>query len=224
MQEYKKRFIDLMTRSQVLKFGNFTLKSGRESPFFFNAGEFVTGKALLTISRFYAQIIRDKFRDYTVLFGPAYKGIPLATATSVTLYEFYGIDVKYTCNRKEEKDHGSDKGNLLGYTPQNTDKIIIIEDVTTSGASIAETLPIIKAVAPESKILGEIVMLDRQEKAQDSDISALKAIESKYGFPVTPIVTMDEVIDALYTNGDKKIITEDIKKRLDDYYSKWGAR
>lgn len=223
MQEYKKNFIDFMIKSQALKFGEFTLKSGRTSPFFFNAGCFVTGSQLLTLARFYAQLIRDKFRDYTVLFGPAYKGIPIATAISITLFEYYGLDIKYSCNRKEQKDHGADKGSILGYVPQNTDKIIIVEDVTTSGASIEETLPIIKSLAPNSKVLGEVIMLDRQEKSPDSQTSAIKAIEEKYGFPVIPIITMSDVIDALYTNGNKKIITDDIKLQLDNYYKQWGV-
>lgn len=228
MEQYKKDFIDFMVECNVLKFGSFTLKSGRQSPFFMNAGAYVTGKQLLKLGEFYAKAIHDNFGDdFDVFFGPAYKGIPLAVVTSVAYYNLYGKEVKYCSDRKEEKDHGADKGSLLGYKIQDGDRVIIIEDVTTSGKSIEETYPKIKAQETKEdaiKIVGEIVSLNRMERAPDTTKAALDVITQKYGFPARAIVSMDDVIEYLYTNGDKKIITDQIKKELDSYYEKYGAK
>lgn len=227
MEQYKKDFIDFMVECNVLKFGSFTLKSGRQSPFFMNAGAYITGKQLLKLGEFYAKAIHDNFGDdFDVFFGPAYKGIPLAVVTSVAYYNLYGKEVKYCSDRKEEKDHGADKGSLLGYKIQDGDRVIIIEDVTTSGKSIEETYPKIKAQETKEgaiKIVGEIVSLNRMERAPDTTKAALDVITQKYGFPARAIVSMDDVIEYLYTNGDKKIITDQIKKELDSYYEKYGA-
>ena len=228
MEQYKKDFIDFMLECQVLKFGSFTLKSGRQSPFFMNAGAYITGSQLFRLGKFYAQAIHNNFGDdFDVFFGPAYKGIPLAVATSIAYYELYGKEVKYCCDRKEEKDHGADKGSILGYKIKDGDRVIIIEDVTTSGKSIEEVYPKIRAqetVSGGIKIVGEIVSLNRMERAPDSNKSALEVISEKYNFKTTAIVTMDEVMDALYTNGDKKVITEELKKQLDEYYAQWGVK
>lgn len=228
MEQYKKEFIDFMVECNVLKFGSFTLKSGRQSPFFMNAGAYVTGSQLAQLGEFYAKAIHTNFGDdFDVFFGPAYKGIPLAVTTAIAYSRLYGKEVKYCSDRKEEKDHGADKGSLLGYKIKDGDRVIIIEDVTTSGKSIEETYPKIKAqeTVPDSiKIVGEIVSLNRMEKAADSTKSALETITEKYGFPATSIVTMNDVIEALYTNGDKKIITDEIKKSLDEYYELYGAK
>lgn len=228
MEQYKKEFIDFMVQSQVLKFGSFTLKSGRQSPFFMNAGAYVTGSQLKKLGEYYAKAIHDKFGDdIDVFFGPAYKGIPLAVTTAIAFSELYGKDIKYCCDRKEEKDHGADKGAILGYKIKDGDRVVIIEDVTTSGKSIEEVYPKIKALetVPGSiKIVGEIVSLNRLERAPDSTKSALEVISETYGFDTTAIVSMDDVVEALYTNGDKKIITEEIKKQLDEYYAQWGCK
>ena len=228
MEDYKKEFIDFMLECKVLKFGSFTLKSGRQSPFFMNAGGYVTGGQLAQLGKYYAKAIHDNFGDdFDVLFGPAYKGIPLAVVTAVAYSELYGKEVKYCCDRKEEKDHGADKGGILGYKIQDGDRVVIIEDVTTSGKSIEEVYPKIKALETKKggiTIVGEIVSLDRREKAPDSSISALESISQKYGFPARAIVSMDEVIEALYTKGNKEVITEEIKKELDLYYQQWGAK
>ena len=228
MEQYKKEFIDFMLECQVLKFGSFTLKSGRQSPFFMNAGAYVTGSQLKRLGEYYAKAIHDNFGDdIDVFFGPAYKGIPLAVVTAVAYSELYGKEIKYCCDRKEEKDHGADKGALLGYKIKDGDRVVIIEDVTTSGKSIEETYPKIKAQETTEggiKIVGEIVSLDRRERAPDATKSALETITEKYGFPAKAIVSMDEVIDALYTNGDKTVITDDIKKEIDSYYAEWGAK
>ena len=140
MEQYKKDFIDFMVECNVLKFGSFTLKSGRKSPFFMNAGAYTTGNQLARLGEFYAKAIHDNFGDnFDVLFGPAYKGIPLAVATAIAYHNLYEKEIKYCSDRKEEKDHGADKGSLLGYKIQDGDRVVIIEDVTTSGKSIEET-------------------------------------------------------------------------------------
>ena len=227
MEQYKKEFIDFMVECEVLKFGSFVLKSGRKSPFFMNAGAYITGSQLFRLGGFYANSIHDNFgEDFDVLFGPAYKGIPLAVATAIAYSRMYGKEVKYCSDRKEEKDHGADKGALLGYKIKDGDRVVIIEDVTTSGKSIEETYPKIKAQETKPgaiKIVGEIVSLNRMERALDSSKSALDVITEKYGFPAKAIVSMKDVVDALYTNGDKTYITDELKKEIDDYYSQYGA-
>ena len=227
MEQYKKEFIDFMVECEVLKFGSFVLKSGRKSPFFMNAGAYIIGSQLFRLGGFYANAIHDNFGDdFDVLFGPAYKGIPLAVATAIAYSRMYGKEVKYCSDRKEEKDHGADKGALLGYKIKDGDRVVIIEDVTTSGKSIEETYPKIKAQETKPgtiKIVGEIVSLNRMERALDSSKSALDVITEKYGFPAKAIVSMKDVVDALYTNGDKTYITDELKKEIDDYYSQYGA-
>lgn len=227
MEQYKKEFIDFMVECEVLKFGSFVLKSGRKSPFFMNAGAYITGSQLFRLGGFYANAIHDNFGDdFDVLFGPAYKGIPLAVATAIAYSRMYGKEVKYCSDRKEEKDHGADKGALLGYKIKDGDRVVIIEDVTTSGKSIEETYPKIKAQETKPgaiKIVGEIVSLNRMERALDSSKSALDVITEKYGFPAKAIVSMKDVVAALYTNGDKTYITDELKKEIDDYYSQYGA-
>jgi orotate phosphoribosyltransferase len=217
-----------MVECNVLKFGSFTLKSGRQSPFFMNAGAYVTGSQLKRLGEYYAKAIHDNFGDdIDVFFGPAYKGIPLAVVTAVAYSELYGKEIKYCCDRKEEKDHGADKGSLLGYKIKDGDRVVIIEDVTTSGKSIEETYPKIKAQEEKEgaiKIVGEIVSLNRMEKAPDSDKAALDVITEKYGFPARAIVSMADVVEALYTNGDKKLITDEIKAEIDKYYEIYGAK
>ena len=227
MEQYKKEFIDFMVECEVLKFGSFVLKSGRKSPFFMNAGAYITGSQLFRLGGFYANAIHDNFGDdFEALFAPAYKGIPLAVATAIAYSRLYGKEVKYCSDRKEEKDHGADKGALLGYKIKDGDRVVIIEDVTTSGKSIEETYPKIKAQETKPgaiKIVGEIVSLNRMERALDSSKSALDVITEKYGFPAKAIVSMKDVVDALYTNGDKTYITDELKKEIDDYYSQYGA-
>lgn len=227
MEQYKKDFINFMLECQVLKFGSFTLKSGRQSPFFMNAGAYVSGSQLKRLGEYYAKAIHDNFGDeIDVFFGPAYKGIPLAVVTAVAYSELYGKEIKYCCDRKEEKDHGADKGALLGYKIKDGDRVVIIEDVTTSGKSIDETYPKIKAqetIKDGIKIVGEIVSLNRMERAPESTKAALDVISEKYGFPTCAIVSMADVVDELYTNGDKSVITEEIKQQIDSYYKEWGA-
>lgn len=224
MEQYKKDFIDFMVDSRVLRFGEFTLKSGRKSPFFMNAGAYTTGSQLMRLGEYYARAIHDQFGlDFDVLFGPAYKGIPLAVSTVMAISRLYGRDIRYCCNRKEVKDHG-DKGILLGSPLQDGDRVLIIEDVTTSGASIAETYPIITAQA-DVDVIGLIVSLNRMEVGRESSRSALEEIRDKYGFPACAIVSMKEVVAYLSVPGDGRgaIIDEKLKKALDAYYALYGV-
>ena len=223
MEQYKKEFIDFMVECQVLKFGDFTLKSGRKSPFFMNAGAYVTGSQLARLGEYYAKAIHDNFGDdFDVLFGPAYKGIPLSVVTAIAYSRLYGKEIRYCSNRNEEKDHGADKGAILGSALKDGDRVVIIEDVTTSGKSIEETYPIVKAQG-DVKIVGEIVSLNRMEKASaDCNKSALDTITEKYGFPAKAIVTMKEVVEALHVPGG--VITDELKERIDAYYGEWGAK
>ncbi len=224
MESYKEEFINFMVESKVLKFGEFTLKSGRKSPFFMNAGAYVTGSQLKKLGEYYAKAIHDNFGlDFDVLFGPAYKGIPLSVITCVAISDLYGKEIRYCSNRKEVKDHG-DAGILLGSKIQDGDRVMIIEDVTTSGKSIEETVPIIKAQA-NAEIVGLMVSLNRQEKGQDSDQSALDEIKARYGFEARAIVTMDEVVSYLYDRPveGEVVIDHNIKNAIDDYYKEYGA-
>lgn len=223
MEAYKKEFIEFMVDSQVLKFGDFTLKSGRKSPFFMNAGSYVTGTQLLKLGEYYAKAIHDNYGlDFDILFGPAYKGIPLSVATTIAFSQLYGRDIKYCSNRKEVKDHG-DTGILLGSPIKDGDRVVIIEDVTTSGKSIEETFPIIKAQG-DVKILGLMVSLNRMERGK-GEKSALDEIKEKYGFGANAIVSMADVVEHLYNreyNGNV-IIDDTLKASIDAYYEQYGV-
>lgn len=224
MEQYKKEFIEFMVDCGVLKFGDFVTKSGRNTPFFVNTGFYRTGAQLRKLGGYYAQAIKDNFGlDFDVLFGPAYKGIPLSVAATVAISEKFDKDIRYCSNRKEVKDHG-DKGILLGSPINDGDKVVIIEDVTTAGTSIEETLPIIKAQGNVSPI-GLVVSVDRMERGQ-GEKSALAEIEGKYGLKTTAIVTMAEVIEHLYNkeyNG-RVVIDDKLKKAIDKYYDKYGVK
>ena len=222
MEQYKQEFIDFMIASDVLKFGDFTLKSGRKSPFFMNAGAYVTGTQLRKLGEYYAKAIHDNYGlDFDILFGPAYKGIPLSVATTMAISELYGKDIRYCSNRKEVKDHG-DTGILLGSKMKDGDRVVIIEDVTTSGKSIEETFPIIKAQA-DVEIKGLIVSLNRCERGK-GEKSALQEIQELYGFPANAIVSMEE--EYLYNKPhDGKIIIDDaMKASIDAYYAQYGVK
>lgn len=225
MEQYKEQFIEFMVESDVLKFGEFTLKSGRKSPFFMNAGAYVTGSQLKRLGEYYAKAIYDNYGDeFDVLFGPAYKGIPLSVATAIAFYELYGKEIRYCSNRKEIKDHG-DTGILLGSKIQEGDRVVIIEDVTTSGKSIEETFPIIKEQG-EVEIVGLMVSLNRMEQGKKGTMSALDEIRETYGFPTGAIVTMAEVVERLYNKEcqGKIVIDDGMKKSIDEYYALYGAK
>ena len=225
MESYKKEFIEFMVESEVLKFGDFTLKSGRKSPFFMNAGAYVNGSQLRRLGEYYARAIHDHYGlDFDVLFGPAYKGIPLTVATTMAISELYGKEIRYCSNRKEVKDHG-DTGILLGSKLQDGDRVVIIEDVTTSGKSIEETYPILKAQA-DVEIKGLIVSLNRNERGKGPERTALEEIRELYGFETAAIVSMPEVIEHLYDRpcGGKVIIDDELKARIDAYYAEYGVQ
>ncbi len=224
MEAYKKEFIEFMIDCQVLKFGDFVTKSGRKTPFFVNTGFYRTGVQLSKLGSYYAKAIYDVFGlDFDVLFGPAYKGIPLTVAATMAIAQDYGKEIKYCSNRKEVKDHG-DKGILLGSPIANQDKVIIIEDVTTAGTSIQETLPIIKAQG-DVDVLGLVVSVDRMERGQ-GEKGALEEISEKYGLKTTAIVTMAEVVEHLYNKPYKgKVIIDDtLKAAIDAYYEQYGIK
>ena len=224
MEQYKQEFIEFMVDSNVLKFGSFTLKSGRQSPFFMNAGSYVTGTQLRCLGGYYARAIHEKYGDdFDILFGPAYKGIPLGVATAMAYSELYGKDVRYSSNRKEAKDHG-EAGILLGSGMKDGDRVVIIEDVTTSGKSIEETYPIIMAQA-KVEIRGLMVSLNRMEKGVAGDRSALEEIRERYGFETAAIVTMGEVVEHLYNRPYKgRIYIDDATKAaIEAYYRTYGA-
>ena len=226
MEQYKQEFIEFMVESEVLKFGEFTLKSGRKSPFFMNAGGYVTGTQLRKLGEYYAKAIYDNFgTDFDVLFGPAYKGIPLSVATTIAFSELYGKDIRYCSNRKEAKDHGADSGVLLGSSIKDGDRVVIIEDVTTSGKSIEETFPIVKAQG-DVEVIGLIVSLNRMEKGKEGDKSALDEIKELYGFDAKAIVTMAEVIEHLHNREccGRVVIDDKIKAAIDAYYEQYGAK
>ena len=213
MEQYKQEFIEFMVDCNVLRFGEFTLKSGRKSPFFMNAGLYVTGAQLEKLGEYYAKAIHDNYGyDFDVLFGPAYKGIPLSVATTMAYHRLYGKEIRYCSNRKEAKDHG-DAGILLGSPIKDGDKVVIIEDVTTSGKSIEETFPIIQAQG-DVIIKGLMVSLNRMERGK-GEKSALVEIQEKYGFPANAIVSMSD---------GKVVIDDEIKAAIYKYYEEYGAK
>ena len=226
MQDYKREFIEFMVESDVLKFGSFTLKSGRTSPFFMNAGAYVTGEQLMRLGRAYARAIHESFGDdFDVVFGPAYKGIPLAVVTAIAYHELFGREVRYCCDRKEAKDHGADKGQLLGAELHDGDRVVIVEDVTTSGKSIDETYPKLKA-ATDVEVVGLMVSLNRMEVGRGGVHSAQREIQERYGFPVASIVSMAEVVEELHGRevGGRVVIDDELKAAIDAYYEQYGAR
>lgn len=225
MESYKQEFIEFMVDSEVLKFGEFILKSGRKSPFFMNAGAYVTGTQLRKLGEYYAKAIHEHYGDdFDVLFGPAYKGIPIGVATAIAYSNLYGKEIRYCSNRKEVKDHGADKGILLGSELEDGDRVVIIEDVTTSGKSMDETVPIICAQA-DIEIKGLMVSLNRMERGK-GEKSALDEIRELYGFETNAIVTMQDVVEYLYNKPYKGniYIDDTMKTSIDNYYAQYGAK
>jgi orotate phosphoribosyltransferase len=221
LEKYKQEFIEFMINCQVLTFGDFTTKSGRKTPYFINTGKYGTGKQIARLGEFYAEAIISNFRDYDILFGPAYKGIPLVATAAIALAE-RGANVGFCFNRKEVKDHG-EGGTLIGQKLKDGDNVLIVEDVTTAGTSIAETLPILKNAA-NLQVCGLIVSVNRQEKGADGR-SAFALISQDYGIAPRAIVNIDEIVEFGYKrefNG-KILIDENMKKLIDDYRSQYGA-
>lgn len=226
MEAYKQEFIEFMVDSEVLKFGDFTLKSGRKSPFFMNAGAYVTGSQLKKLGEYYAKAIHAKYGDdFDILFGPAYKGIPLSVVTAIAYSELYGKEVRYCSDRKEEKDHGADKGSFLGSSLKDGDRVIMIEDVTTSGKSMEETVPKVKGAA-DVTIVGLMVSLDRMEVGKGGEKCALDEVKDLYGFDTAAIVSMADVVECLYNKevGGKVVIDDTLKEAIDAYYAQYGVK
>ena len=210
----------------MLKFGDFTLKSGRKSPFFMNAGAYVTGEQLKRLGEYYAHAIVANFgTDFDVLFGPAYKGIPLSVVTAIAMHDLYGKEVRYCSNRKEVKDHGADAGNLLGAELKDGDRVVMVEDVTTSGKSIDETYPIVTGAA-DVEIVGLIVSLNRMEVGKGGKVTAQEEVQERYGFPVASIVSMAEVVEILSEPGENRgaVLDDTLKAAIDAYYEQYGVK
>jgi orotate phosphoribosyltransferase len=212
MQTYQKDFIDFVLEVGALKFGEFELKSGRTSPYFFNAGAFNTGEHLAKLGAFYAQAIEAHQLKFDVLFGPAYKGIPLATATAIALYESFDKNVAYSFNRKEAKTHG-EGGDIVGH--RLIDDVLIIDDVITAGTAIREAFDIIKANGANASSV--IVALDRQEKGRGSS-SAIQEVKAQFNIEVLSIINLSNLIDYLKAGNDQDLIT-----RIEDYRDKYGV-
>lgn len=216
MQTYKREFIEFLESAGVLKFGDFTAKSGRKIPYFINAGEIKTGKQIKTLGQFYAKAYFEKIGNKkTVLYGPAYKGIPIAVSVSVALAD-KGLDVPFFFNRKEEKDHG-EGGVFVGYKPQNGEEIVIVEDVITAGTAIRESMSILSKLEG-TKVAATFVMVDRKEKGQ-GEKSAMAEVGEEYGFPVYSVVDVYDIIE--YLEEDEK--NAENVQRIKDYLAVNGA-
>ena len=205
MKAYQREFIEFALEKQVLKFGEFTLKSGRTSPYFFNAGLFNTGRDLARLGRFYAAALADSGIDYDVLFGPAYKGIPIATTTAVALADHHDTDKPYCFNRKEAKDHG-EGGNLVGSPLEG--RIMLVDDVITAGTAIRESMEIIQANGAD--LAGVLVAIDRQEKGK-GELSAIQEVERDFGCSIISIVSLTDLITFLEEKGDNAEQLDSVK-------------
>lgn len=224
LEEHKRSFIKFMVDAKVLTFGDFVTKSGRKTPFFINTGLYNTGKQMHNLGRYYADTIAFsglvKSSKPVVLFGPAYKGIPLVVTTAISLREMH---TQICFNRKEAKDHG-EGGSLIGYKPKDGDEIIIVEDVITAGTSVRESMSLLKSVA-DVNVLGLVVSVDRMEKGQGSK-SALQEISEEFGIQTHSIVNLDDIVEYLYNKEiDGKILIDDsMKSKIDDYRAQYGIK
>ena len=220
---YKEEFITFMVRSGVLTFGDFTTKSGRKTPYFINTGNYKTGAQAAKLGDYYAACIQENLTEgVDCLFGPAYKGIPLAVAAASSLYRTYERDLPYCFNRKEVKDHG-EGGSMVGYKPQDGDKVVIVEDVVTAGTAVRESLELFKALG-SMKVTALIVSVDRMERGT-RECSTLDELRQDYGIQVFPIVTVREVIDFLHNRpiDGKVYIDDDMKGKMEAYLEQYGA-
>ncbi len=216
LSEKKKEFIEFMMESDVLRFGDFVTKSGRNTPYFVNTGNFKTGKQIATLGKFYAALIKEHCgEDFDAMFGPAYKGIPLATAAAAALYNEYEIDKPYFFNRKEEKDHG-EGGSLVGYKVQNGDRVIIIEDVITAGTAVRETMPILKNAA-EVEVKDMFISVNRCEVGQNPQKTTIMEVMEDFGINVHAIITVQDIYEYLKDNGSYGEILTKMKEYMDTY-------
>ena len=216
LTEKKKEFIEFMMESDVLRFGDFVTKSGRNTPYFVNTGNFRTGKQIATLGKFYAALIKKNCGDnFDCMFGPAYKGIPLATAAAGALYNEYKIDKPYFFNRKEEKDHG-EGGSLVGYKPQDGDKVIIIEDVITAGTAVRETMPILKNAA-NVEVKDMFISVNRCEVGQNPEKTTIMEVMEDFGIKVHAIITVQDIYEYLKQDGSYGDILTKMKEYMDTY-------
>lgn len=216
MDQSKKEFIEFMMEADVLRFGDFVTKSGRNTPYFVNTGNYKTGKQIATLGKFYAKLIKETCGDeFDCMFGPAYKGIPLAAAAASTLYNEYGMDKPYFFNRKEEKDHG-EGGSLVGYKPQDGDKVIIIEDVITAGTAVRETMPILTGAADVS-VEHMFISVNRCEIGQNPGKTAVMEVMEDYGIDVHAIVTVKDIHEYLKESGEY----EDVLQHMEQYMKQY---
>ena len=216
MADYKKEFIRFMAECGVLKFGDFVTKSGRNTPYFINTGEYKTGEQLAKLGGFYAQCIKENGIEVETLFGPAYKGIPLSVACAIALSNNYGINVNYCFDRKEAKDHG-EGGVIVGKKLVDGEKVCIIEDVITAGTAIRQVLPVIKAAA-NVEITGMVISVDRMEKGQN-ELSAVQEVYNEFGIKVFPIVTIMDIIEAI---KDGTVAGAEYLDKMIAYREKYG--
>lgn len=223
MQDYKKKFIEFMVECGVLTFGDFVTKSGRKTPFFINTGNYKTGAQLIKLGEFYSEAIVNQLKSpFNVLFGPAYKGIPLAVCVAMTLSSKYNQNVAFCFNRKEVKNHG-EGGNLIGHKLKDGDRVLIIEDVTTAGTSVRESIPLINSIANVT-IAGLVVSVDRMERGSDTR-GALVELQDEFSMPAFSIVTLSEIIEHLHNkeiNG-KVILDDAILMRINEYRNLFGT-
>jgi len=212
----KIEFIEFMISADVLKFGSFVTKSGRNTPYFINTGNYKTGKQIATLSKFYSKLIKETMGDdFDAMFGPAYKGIPLAAATAAALANEYDMDKPYFFNRKEKKDHG-EGGNLVGYAPKDGDKVIIIEDVITAGTAIRETMPVLFAAA-DVKVTDMFISVNRCEVGANSDKTAVMEVKDEFGLTVHSIISVKDIYEYLKDKEEYK----DVLKNMEDYMAKY---
>jgi orotate phosphoribosyltransferase len=224
MEQYKKDFIEFMVRSKALTFGDFVTKSGRRTPFFINTGSYNTGSQLAMLGRYYAEALNQNLRDgFNVLFGPAYKGIPLAAAASIALSARHSRDVSFCFNRKEAKDHG-EGGVMVGHKICSGDRVVIIEDVVTAGTSVRESVPLIKS-REGADVVGLAVSVDRMERGV-GDESALAELKKEFGIAAFSIVNLDEIVEHLHNREIDGVVALDdgIAERITEYRREYGCR
>ncbi len=212
----KIEFIEFMMSAEVLRFGDFITKSGRRTPYFINTGNYKTGAQIATLGKYYAALVQETVGDnFTAMFGPAYKGIPLATSCAAQLYTLYGMDKPYFFNRKEAKDHG-EGGSLIGYKPLDGDKIIIIEDVITAGTAVRETLPVLQAAAKVT-VEDMFISVNRCEVGQTPGKTAITEVEEEFGIKVHALVTVEDIRDYLIQKGGYEELVERMKEYMEQY-------
>lgn len=215
LNETKREFIEFMVDSDVLRFGDFTTKSGRKTPYFINTGNYKTGEQISRLGKFYAKLVKETGCDFDAMFGPAYKGIPLVTACAGALYSEYGIDKPYFFNRKEVKDHG-EGGNLIGYSPKDNDNVVIIEDVITAGTAVREVMPILKSNG-NVNCSHMFISVNRCEVGLNADKTAIKEVEEEFSIKVHSLIDVQDIRDYLEEIGGNG----DYIKMMDKYMEKY---